>query len=280
MVVHLSGIRCVLYLRQGVQAITKTQPAGLLNSIHSQSSIPAWFLNVTGSFSSQHRQFSNVPRPIVYYTDVSPPSRAVRLTAAAIGLDVDIRNIDLLAGDHLTEEYRKINPEHTVPTLDDNGFAIWDSHAIMCYLVDKYAKDDSLYPKDIRRRAMINQRLYFDAGVLFARLRLITFPLFRRKTSEVSSEKLELLKEAYGHLDKFLEGKQWLCGDSYTLADISCVSTISSIMCVHPIDNFPNVKAWLKRCEDNLPEYATANAPGAKLFQKGVTSLITSKGKI
>lgn len=56
-----------------------------------------------------------------------------------------------------------MNPQHTVPTLkDDNGFVIWDSHAIMPYIVEKYSKDDKLYPRDPEKRAIINQRMHFD----------------------------------------------------------------------------------------------------------------------
>jgi hypothetical protein len=39
----------------------------------------------------------------------------------------------------------------------------------MCYLVEKYAKDESLYPKDPKKRAMVNQKLYFDATTLYQR---------------------------------------------------------------------------------------------------------------
>lgn len=62
-----------------------------------------------------------------------------------------------------------MNPQHTVPTMDDNGFYIWDSHAISTYLIQKYGKDDSLYPKDLQKRAVIDQRLHFDSGTLFPR---------------------------------------------------------------------------------------------------------------
>lgn len=54
-----------------------------------------------------------------------------------------------------------------MPTLDDNGIVIWDSHAINIYLVTKYGKDSFLYPEDLYIRAVINQRLHFDSGVLF-----------------------------------------------------------------------------------------------------------------
>jgi glutathione S-transferase len=45
---------------------------------------------------------------------------------------------------------------------------LWDSHAIMSYLVSKSSKDDSLYPKDLKKRALVDQRLHFDSGVAFA----------------------------------------------------------------------------------------------------------------
>lgn len=65
---------------------------------------------------------------------------------------------------------KQLNPQHTVPTLDDNGIVLWDSHAINVYLVTKYGKDDSLYPKDFFKRAIVDQRLHFDSGVAYTLL--------------------------------------------------------------------------------------------------------------
>ena len=74
-----------------------------------------------------------------------------------------------------------MNPEHTVPTfVDDDGFVIWDSQAICGYLVDKYAKDDKLYPKELKLRAKCNQRLIFNATNLFERLRDIGTPIYTK----------------------------------------------------------------------------------------------------
>lgn len=63
-----------------------------------------------------------------------------------------------------------MNPQHTIPTLVDEDFIIWDSHAIAGYLVGKYASDDTLYPKEPKKRALVDQRLHFDSGILFPRV--------------------------------------------------------------------------------------------------------------
>ena len=76
--------------------------------------------------------------------------------------------------DHLSEEFLKLNPQHTIPVLVDDGKTIRDSHAIMIYLVDKYGKSNDLYPKDHYLRSKINAALHFESGIIFARLRFMT----------------------------------------------------------------------------------------------------------
>ncbi|KAJ3663892.1 hypothetical protein Zmor_008111 [Zophobas morio] len=205
--------------------------------------------------------------PTLYMVYPSPPVRAVLMTAKAIGLDLNLKEVGLLSNDHLKSDYLKLNPQHTVPTLvDDNGFTIWDSHATMTYLVTKYAKDDSLYPKDPEKRALVDQRLHFESGIVFARLLRITKPLLVQRKGTIDKRDLDDMIEAYTFLERFLQGKKWATGDFVTLADYSLGASISSIGVLVPIDpnKFPNVTAWLKRLE-NLPEYE-ANRDGLALF--------------
>lgn len=209
---------------------------------------------------------------VLYSREVSPPCRAVLLAAEAIGVTLEIRDIDLLARENLSEEFVKMNPQHTVPTLDDNGFILWDSHAIICYLVNKYAKDDSLYPKDPQKRAVVDQRLHFDNGVLFSTMRGAFYPVIMQGETSIPNYKIEQVEKAFGFLEKFLEGKKWLAGDSYTLADISTVASVTGLSVLKPLDSYPNLKAWLARCEQELPGYQKLNVPGDKELHELINS--------
>lgn len=108
---------------------------------------------------------------ILHGTKLSPCVRAPFAVAAAIGVELEYKHVDLFKGESRTPEFLEMNPLHSVPVLDDDGKYIIDSHAILSYLVEQYGKDDSLYPKDPYQRALVNQRLFFDSGILYVRLR-------------------------------------------------------------------------------------------------------------
>lgn len=90
------------------------------------------------------------------------------MTIRNLGLDVEIKLVDFLKGENRSEEYSKLNPLHQVPVLiDDDGFILTESRAIATYLVNSRDPNNSLYPSDPMKRAIVDERLYYDATVVF-----------------------------------------------------------------------------------------------------------------
>ncbi|CAG2173968.1 unnamed protein product, partial [Oppiella nova] len=105
----------------------------------------------------------------LYFTTLSPPSRAVLMTLRQLNLDVNVINIDIQKEENKTPEFLKLNPQHAVPTLVDDGFPLGESRAIMQYLVSKYAPNSGLYPThDLKKRAHVDRLLYYDMSIFYA----------------------------------------------------------------------------------------------------------------
>lgn len=207
--------------------------------------------------------------PKLYHFSISGPSRGALLAARVIGVPIDVEIINLMKKEQLNESFLKINPQHCVPTLDDDGFIIWESRAIACYLADKYGKDDLYYPKDLKLRAVVNQRLFFDSSSLYVKIRAICFPILFLGEKEIKKPLKDDLNTTLGFLEQFLSLSKWVAGDRPTIADTSIYASMTSILAVGwDISSFPNIQKWIKECS-TLPG-AAENDEGAKAFGEAV----------
>ncbi|EDW01858.1 glutathione S-transferase 1 [Drosophila grimshawi] len=214
---------------------------------------------------------------VLYGLEASPPVRACKLTLHALGLQYDYKLVNLLAGEHKSKEYTLKNPQHTVPLLEDDGICIWDSHAIMAYLVRKYGKTDELYPKDYYKRAVVDQRLHFDSGVIFQGcIREIALPVFHHNQTEVSKSKIDGIYSMYDFLEAFLGTQEYMTGATLTIADFSYVSSVSGLLGLAPVQEqrYPRLSAWLERMEQ-LPNYRSSNGNGAQMLIDMLAAKIT-----
>lgn len=170
-----------------------------------------------------------------------------------------------------------MNPQHTVPTLDDNGLIIWDSHAICTYLIDKYGKNDHLYPNDLYIRARINQRLYFNVGVAFAKLRPIVEAVFFKGATEYPADAVKDIYSAYEFLESFLKDDLYLVGNTITVADYCCVATVSTTQIAAPIleDRYPKLNDWYGRMKA-IPFYDEVNGQLVEKFQQFINGKLES----
>lgn len=97
-----------------------------------------------------------------------PPTLGVKLTLAALKIPYELINVDYCKGDHMTEDYAKMNPSKEIPVLDDDGFYLPESIAIIQYLFDKYSPEGSpFYPKDAKQRAIANHRMIFNSCLYY-----------------------------------------------------------------------------------------------------------------
>ncbi|KAH8382069.1 hypothetical protein KR009_001653 [Drosophila setifemur] len=188
-----------------------------------------------------------------YYMAGSSGCRTVLMVAKALGLELNKKLVNTMEGDQMKPEFLKLNPQHTIPTLVDNGFSIWESRAIAVYLVEKYGKDDSLFPKDPKKQAVVNQRLYFDMGTLYQSFGNYFYPLFRTGQPG-SAEDFKKIEAAFEFLNTFLEGQKYVAGDHLTVADIAILATVSTFdVAEFDISKYVNVDRWYQNAKKVTP---------------------------
>ncbi|XP_051167544.1 glutathione S-transferase 1-like [Leptopilina boulardi] len=209
----------------------------------------------------------------LYQLPGSSPCRTVRLVAAALGVKLNLKPCDLMKGEHLKPEYLKMNPQHTIPTMDDNGFYLGESRAIITYLADQYGKDDSLYPKDPKKRAIVNQRLFFDLGTLYQAFSTYYYPIIFANAPK-DEENYKKIATAIGFLDKFLEGENYVAGKNMTIADLALTTTVSNFEVMdYDLSSFKNVTKWYSKIKKEATNYEGTNGEGAKAFKALVDAM-------
>lgn len=210
-------------------------------------------------------------KPILYGTYTSPTVMAVLITLKALEIDYEFREVKPRYKENLSENYLIKNPAHTVPTLEiENHKFIGDSHAIMAYLVERYAEGSSLYPKDLYRRAKVNELLHFENGVLFMMCVKQTFgPIFAQERNDIPEKKLEEINDAYAMLERYIGENQYVAGPYITIADFSCITSITCMFFLLPLteEKFPKLHDWFGRMK-SLPyvqDVLMSDAQGSSL---------------
>lgn len=112
--------------------------------------------------------------PTLYCNQQGAPSRMVLLTVQNLGVKVDLQYLDTAKGDQNTPEFVKLNALHQVPVLhvEALNLSLPESRAIMIYLATSIKS--SLYPSDIKKRSLIDARLFFDASTTSPTIRHFT----------------------------------------------------------------------------------------------------------
>ncbi|XP_071107742.1 glutathione S-transferase 1-like [Haliotis cracherodii] len=206
----------------------------------------------------------------LYHFPGSPACRSVRMTAKALGVPLELKQLNYHNKDHLSPEFTKINPDQTNPTIIDGDFTLWESRAIMRYLVGKYGgENNSLYPRDLQKRAEVDRLLDYDLGVFHrAMWDNLMLPLRSRTSLKTTKQQDENVMKAFGRIDTLVKDKKFLTGNTLTIADFAVVVGFAAEV-IYPGDmsKHPNAMAWYKRMQE-LPYYQEVNQPFYDLVEK------------
>jgi glutathione S-transferase len=177
--------------------------------------------------------------------------KKVLWAAEELGLKYERIDAGLEFGVNKTPEYLAMNPTGLVPTIDDDGFALWESHTIVRYLAAKHGAG-SLVPTDLKARA--DAERWMDWTHTFSRefQRPVFWPLVRtppeKRDMKAIAEAVNKCSELLAIPEKTLLRKPYLAGASFTMADIPLGCHVQLWMRL-PIERpeYPGLSAWFER---------------------------------
>jgi glutathione S-transferase len=122
-----------------------------------------------------------------------------------------------------TPEYRRMNPNSLVPVIEDDGFVLWESNAIVRYLAAKHAPG-TLWPDDLRLRADIDRWMDWQATTFTPAMREAFWHLVRTAPEKRDAAAVEASRaaseKAAAVLDAHLAGRRFVAGSGFSPADI------------------------------------------------------------
>ena len=183
----------------------------------------------------------------LYNVAYSGNSYKVRLLLAQIGIACEIVEVDILKGESRTPEFLKINPNGRTPVLDDSGFVLAESNAILAYL----ARGTKFLPEDQQRLGSVFQWLFFEQYSHEPYIATSRFWLQHKPDSPERDTVLAARREggwaALRVIEKHLSDHDFFV-DDYTIADIALFAyTHVSHEGGFPLNDFPKIRRWIER---------------------------------
>ncbi len=190
----------------------------------------------------------------LYQNPFSTASFKVRALIHELGIACELVDIDMMKGEHKSPAFLAKNPNGKIPLLEDNGFLVWESNAILCYVAAQ-KPESGLLLTDPKGMALMHQWLQWHASTLSPSTNEVMMQtVYARFTGRQKDEAkyaagMEKVRRDLAVLENSLAGKEYLCG-KLSLADFSLVSSLQlrGPMGLE-LEAFPNVKAWVARME-------------------------------
>ena len=221
----------------------------------------------------------------LYCHPLSTTSRPVLLFAAEAGIPLETQLVDLFAGEYREPAFAANNPGRLVPVLEDGGFRLTESSAILKYLADRAGATG--YPRELRQRARVNERMDWVNTQLSRELcHGVVYPqLFDSMTKRSEEAQAAHLEWARGQARRWLQvmdeallggASPYLCGSAITIADYFAATFVAlGELTGSDYAAYPNIHRWLERMKglkswDQV--YRAINGFGGTLDRKSMVA--------
>ena len=188
----------------------------------------------------------------LYVFPPSPRAFKVMVIANHLGIESDVRVLDLIKGEQKTPAYAALNPNMRMPTLKDGDYVLWESAAIAQYLAGK-RPESGLLPKDERARLDVTRWQFWDlahwdpACAVFLFENVVKSAVLKSGEPDPAAlaKGAESFERAAKVLDGQLKGKKFVTGESLTVADF-CIGVPLNYaeMARLPIEPYREIKRW------------------------------------
>ncbi len=166
------------------------------------------------------------------------------------GLPYRVHALDHTGGELDGEAFGRISPFRQAPVIDDDGFIVAESAAVVLYLAEKAGK---LIPRDVQGRTRVVQWCFAAVSTVYPTLLCIDLiEIFDRGNAahQVKAEVRKLAGRWLGHVERHIEGREWISCADFTVADILMASVLRVIRKTDLMAPFPRVTAYYERCLD------------------------------
>jgi glutathione S-transferase len=165
-----------------------------------------------------------------------------------LGLPYRIHALDHAGGELDGETYGRISPFHQVPVIDDEGFVVAESAAVVIYLAEKAGK---LIPADVQGRTRVVQWCF--AAVSTVEPTLVCLDLIAifdsgKTAHTVTAEVRKIAGRWLGDVERRLRDREWIACADFTVADIMMASVLRGIRKTDLMEPFPKTRAFYERC--------------------------------
>lgn len=164
-----------------------------------------------------------------------------------------------------TPQYRALNPNGLVPTVEDGPFVLWESNTIVRYLTAKHSVG-KLWPEDLKVRAEADKWMDWQVAMFWPTFRplfwnLVRTPIDQRDEQAIEESRLKTA-EVLGYLDAHLKNRAFVAGDELTMGDIPMGCAIWRWMAL-PIERpaAANVQRWFEALRERAPYKSVVMLP-------------------